>query len=146
VVATPLDAAGEWEGAGNNRRIVTYTTLQIKQALDGRAPPSTQVTVRTLGGEVGDIGQRVVGEAQPAIGQAAVFFLSNGGRNSAPFRLAKMAAGYYPIVADERGQLRLRAVPQALEIGRHSPQSIARLLHGRALVECEQLIATAVAP
>src|SRR4051812_9349513 len=62
VVGTPGAATSRWETIGGHERIVTYTPLHIEHSLDGTSPGS-ELTVRTLGGRVGDIGQIVAGEA-----------------------------------------------------------------------------------
>lgn len=56
-VVTPIDATSTWEDG----RIVTYTRVHVDRVLSGSAPD--EVTIRTLGGVVGDVGQIVFGEA-----------------------------------------------------------------------------------
>ena len=63
LAGTPLDSRSLWEESegGRGRRIVTYTRLRVDRLIDGNA--ASEVWVRTLGGEVDDIGQHVDGEA-----------------------------------------------------------------------------------
>jgi hypothetical protein len=71
LVGTAMDASSRWETVGQSRRIVTYVRIEVTQPIDGRPPPETSLTVRTLGGRVGDIGQLVHGEARFELGGPA---------------------------------------------------------------------------
>src|SRR5215475_11867859 len=62
LVGTPTSTASLWETIGGTDRIVTYTRVRVEYPLDGTAPASSELVVRTLGGTVGDIGQVVPGE------------------------------------------------------------------------------------
>src|SRR5947208_11004398 len=63
IAGTPLDSRSLWEDSegARGRRIVTYTRVRVDRLIDGNV--SGDVWVRTLGGEVDDIGQHVEGEA-----------------------------------------------------------------------------------
>src|SRR4051812_46114790 len=96
VRATPLDASSVWEDSegGRGRRIVTYTRVHVEEILDGRAEPS-ELWVRTLGGQVGDIGQHVDGEAVLVPAQQGVLFLR--GRVDGTHSVVGMGQGHFPL-------------------------------------------------
>jgi hypothetical protein len=74
VDAMPEESYSTWEDIPKvGRRIVTYTRMRVTDAAFGDVPG--EVWVRTLGGHVGDIGQRVEGEAEFSKGSRAVVFL-----------------------------------------------------------------------
>ncbi len=97
-VATPIEARSRWEHVGGQRRIVTYVRLQLEQAWLGES--EAQPLVRTLGGQVGDIGQIVHGEAPLALGQRALLFLTPLTRELRS--VAGMAQGHYPLLERPR--------------------------------------------
>jgi hypothetical protein len=97
-VETPVEIKSVWEGG----RIVTYTRVHVDRVLAGSLPG--EVWVETLGGEVGDIGQRVEGEAVLRTGQQSVLFLS---RYRGSFVVTARGQGQFPVVRDPAGALRL---------------------------------------
>ena len=99
VAATAQDRVVVWEdtSSGRGRRIVTYTRMRVDHVIDGTAPP--ELWVRTLGGSIGDVGQRVDGEAVLAPGQPGLFFLRAFA--DGPHGVVGMAQGQY--LFDRRG-------------------------------------------
>jgi hypothetical protein len=93
VVAVPIERTSVWEGG----RIVTYTRVAVSERVAGDA--DSALWVRTLGGEVGDLGQHVDGEATLAIGKPTLLFLEAAG------------AGTYAVAARAQGQFFLDARP-----------------------------------
>lgn len=145
VLATPVEQVSAWEDEAGLRRIVSYTTLDLHHSLDGRALPSVSSTVRTLGGRVGELGQRVMGEAELAVGTPALCFLTGApGGHESVFRIAGMAQGYYS-VAERAHELRLRASFEQLGHAHARATSAMARLHDQPLSACEQWIAEEVA-
>lgn len=70
-VGTATARTARWEDG----KIVTYTTITVDQALGGGAAKGDTLVVRTLGGVVGTIGQKVHGEAVLPVGGRFVLFL-----------------------------------------------------------------------
>ncbi len=105
VDATPEESYSEWEDIPKvGRRIVTYTRMRVGDAAFGDVPSA--VWVRTLGGHVGDVGQRVEGEAEFSTGTRSLVFLRRvpDGR----FRVTQMSQGHFRV--DGAGAVgRLRA-------------------------------------
>src|SRR6476620_11414394 len=114
VLGTAVDSFARWERIGKRSCIVTYSTFHVEQPLDGRAPEAPELMIRTLGGTVGDLGQTFYGEAVVALRQRAAVFL----RAKAPdfYVVTGMAQGHYPVVADAKGVVRLRAAFDQVEI------------------------------
>jgi hypothetical protein len=146
VAGTPVDSRSLWEGdaSTHGRRIVTYTRVRVDRLLDGA--PQAEVWVRTLGGEVDEIGQQVAGEAVLRVAEPSLLFLR--GRTDGTHVVVGMAQGQYPLDArPESGTTRLRApleaghlVPKALASG--AAQHSARLaLVGHTLDEVAELVA-----
>lgn len=137
LLATPVEMACQWETVGGHRRIVTYSTIQVHRALDGRSPSDGDLAVRTLGGRVGDIGQIVHGEAILRVGKASALFL----QDIAPsvYSVTALAQGHFPLSPDRDGQNRLvRGAKLGELVGVEG--SAVRLLHGRLIPEAERLI------
>ena len=71
--------------------ISTWSRIEVEKTLRGEDPNQSEILVETLGGEVGDIGMRVVGEPSLAVGERAVVFVRDDGRSI--FRPVGMAQG-----------------------------------------------------
>lgn len=108
IIGTPRSATSRWETIGGSRRIVTYTRVHVDQGIDGST--GSDLVIRTLGGQVGDIGQVVEGEAVLIVGQPALIFVYRGVHGT--LSVTGMAQGHYPLIADAHGTLRLHASPR----------------------------------
>jgi hypothetical protein len=150
VAGTPLDSKSLWEdtGAGRGRRIVTYTRVRIDRLIDGKV--SGEVWVRTLGGQVDDIGQHVDGEAVLPSEKPSVLFLR--ALPDGAHAVVGMAQGNYPLETPADGPPRLMA-PRGIGrlIGKSQPAPLserqsdlpARLvLAGQTLDAAERLVLT----
>jgi hypothetical protein len=107
-IGTPVDSYSLWETVGNRRRIVTYTRVRIDETV-GTPRTEPELLVRTLGGQVGTIGQIVHGEPVVAIGHRAMIFVRRGQDGTA--RVTARTQGYYPLSVDSGGALRLARPP-----------------------------------
>jgi hypothetical protein len=141
VVGTPGTASSRWETIGGHERIVTYTQVRVDYPLDGAAPKSSELVVRTLGGRVGDIGQIVPGEAPLHRSGTAALFLEP--ITSDVFAVTAMSQGHYPILADDKGARRLRA--HVLTLKAMTSDAAVIRLDGRTVVEVEGLVYQEVA-
>jgi hypothetical protein len=139
LVGTARRSTCEWEGSGEGRRIVTYTEVEIQQALDGTQAPAGDVLVRTLGGSVGDIGQIVHGEAELKLGVVAVYFLHESMPEA--YGITAMTQGHYPLSLDRQGAYRLSPNPNLSEFVLKDAQSAVSRLRGKTLIDCERMIA-----
>lgn len=111
VVAQPVESYSKWEELGGAKRIVTYTRLVLEESVFGDAGTTknkNDVWVRTLGGKVEGIGQHVAGEAQFAVGETSLVFLSRAPDSTAI--VVGMAQGHYPLVASTDDRV-LRSSP-----------------------------------
>ena len=101
VLVTPKSRTARWEGG----RIVTYTTVVVDGSVGGGPAVGDSLVVRTMGGVVGDIGQKVFGEASLPLGTPAVVFLRELPKPLAATSLAGarsitgMSQGVMPVVA-----------------------------------------------
>jgi hypothetical protein len=142
LVGTPVAFEARWETVGRHQRIVTYTRLRVEHPVDGRPPAASEVMLRTLGGQVGDIGQIVPGEAALRRGATATLFLEE--LSAELFAVTGMAQGHYPLQADARGIRRLRADLQAADQAVFAEAAVHRLA-GRTVSEVEALVAQEMA-
>jgi hypothetical protein len=95
-VVTPTESQSVWEGG----RIYTYTHVHVDRAIVGDLTTGADVMVRTMGGVVGKIGQRVEGEAVLAPGHASLLFLHTGGNAPAGvYQVTARGQGQFPVVA-----------------------------------------------
>jgi hypothetical protein len=116
VAVTPLDSRSLWEDSegGHGRRIITYTRVRVDRILDGQV--SGEIWVRTLGGQVDDIGQHVEGEAVLPAEKPLLLFLR--ARPDGTHAVVGMGQGNYPLEAPSAGGP-LRIVP---------PRALGRLV------------------
>jgi hypothetical protein len=80
-----------WTGDG--RQIVTDVELEVDESLKGE--PARRLVIQQLGGQVGNIGQRVSGLASFERGEEVVVFLQAHGRGS--FRVSGLAQGKFKV-------------------------------------------------
>jgi hypothetical protein len=112
VIGTPRSGFSRWETIGGSRRIVTYTRVHVDQGIDGST--GSELLIRTLGGQVGHIGQLVEGEAMLIVGQPALIFVYRDVDGT--LSVTGMAQGHYPLIADAHGTLRLHASPRLAQL------------------------------
>jgi hypothetical protein len=142
VCATPQERLSVWEDSGGaGRRIVTYTHVRVDRVLDGL--PGAEVWVRTLGGVVDDIGQRVEGEAVLSPGQPVLLFLTP--RADGTHSVVGMGQGHYLLEIPPGQAMRVAAArPLGLMLPRPGlsvPKAPAHLdLPGRTVDEVAQMI------
>lgn len=141
VVATVKSARSHYETIGGARRMVTDTQLQIDQALTANRSSSNvetaSITVRTLGGTIGDLAQVVLGEATLPVGTQQLVFLDEG--SDLTLRVAAMAQGQYPIVKDAKGLPHLQRSP-GLDVVLNLAQSAVTALDGRSVDQAQALV------
>ncbi len=94
IVGRPVARESQWVLLGGTRRIVTVHQVQVHELLEG-VVEGFVLEVRTLGGRVGRIGQRVSGEAALVPGAPALLFLTQAERDL--YVVTDMAGGYYPL-------------------------------------------------
>ena len=134
--ATPLDSFARTEDIGGARHIVTYSRLRIDDSIHG-ASGDSETLVRTLGGRVADLGEIVHGEAELALNETCLVFLTldpNGVE-----LVTGMAQGHYPVAIDRAGTPRLRLsrnLPHLIG----APTSAAVLLTNKPFSEARALI------
>jgi hypothetical protein len=141
LIGTAVDSQANWEEIGKRRCIVTYSVFRVEEPLDGREPPGSEITIRTLGGSVGNIGQTFYGEAVVALQERATVFV----HDTAPglYVVTAMAQGHYPMLPDSRGVHRLHAGFSSVSIP-DLPEAAMRRLDGRTAPEAAELIAREV--
>ncbi|HJL19144.1 MAG TPA: hypothetical protein RMH99_26000 [Sandaracinaceae bacterium LLY-WYZ-13_1] len=139
------------------RRIVTDFTLRVEEAMKGGARPGSTLTMRRLGGALGDLGMRVEGEPHLEVGRRYLVFLRTL-TDGTTLRPVGMSQGVMP-VQEEAGARMVQpggggmALMQRGSDGRLRPAPAA-LLHPRPYVDVrgrvERLVADgtggAVAP
>lgn len=76
-------------------RIVTDITLSVNETMKGRRRAGEEAVITVLGGEVGDVGMQVPGEARLAVGDEAIVFVrtARNGRRHA----VGMSQGVLPV-------------------------------------------------
>jgi hypothetical protein len=97
VCVTPAESQSIWEEG----RIVTYTRVHVDRPVAGSLPTSSDPWIRTLGGIVGNVGQRVEGEAVLSIGRPSLIFVRPGPGGT--FRVTERSQGQYAIVSAGSG-------------------------------------------
>lgn len=95
-IVMPTESQSVWE----NGRIYTYTHVHVDRAVAGDLATGADAWVRTMGGIVGKIGQRVEGEAVFAPGYASLLFMHTGGTAPAGiYQVTARGQGQFPVVA-----------------------------------------------
>lgn len=97
VRVTQLERSSAWEEG----RIVTTSKVRVDRVVAG-ATPGSELSIRTLGGVVGEIGQYVEGEADLGPGEQAVLFVSPLRAGTTTMRVIGRAQGRWSIARDAR--------------------------------------------
>lgn len=141
VFATVKSSRSHFETIGGSRRMVTDTLIQIDRAVTpNRASTNFEtgtLTVRTLGGTVGEVAQVVLGEAVLPSGTQQLLFLDEG--RDSTFRVSAMAQGQYPVTHDDEGQPILQRSP-GLDVVVNLEQSAVTALAGRSVEQAQALV------
>ena len=102
VIADVQSHKSHWEDVAGSKRIVTYSKLVITETVFTRTPAKSRqkktaqtLWVRTLGGNVGKIGQQVSGEATLERGASQLIFLTRS--TSGIGLVTGMAQGHYVV-------------------------------------------------
>jgi hypothetical protein len=123
LLGEPLDAYSVWERIGGRKHIVTYTRVRAHELLAGADPQADELLVRTLGGQVGELGELVHGEAVLRVGHRSVLFVMP---SQDALAVTAMAQGHYPLRLDG-GIERLLRSPNANELIDEAGSAVKRL-------------------
>ncbi len=103
LVLTALSAHCHFEEIGRRRRVVTDTRVRVEDVLAKGSAAASELMVRTLGGEIGRLGERVHGQAQLILGEPCVAFLLEA--PDGVHYVNGMAQGHYPLREGARRKL-----------------------------------------
>jgi len=101
VVAAATSQSSSW--AENSRRIYTDTNFEVGQTVKGEV--GGVITMRQLGGQVGDVAQVVAGSPVFVPGESYVLFLDP--RPDGKYRVVGFSQGCYPVVTGSGGKARV---------------------------------------
>jgi hypothetical protein len=133
VVGTSIESRSMWEQSEGRTRIVTYHRVAIEKVAAGKLE-GTETWVRTLGGQVGDIGQRVDGEAVLPRGKKLLLFLA--ARAEGGTRVVAMAQGVWLLVKGEDGVERIKpSLERGMIVPNPERTSATADISGRTLAE-----------
>lgn len=94
---TVTDAQSQWAGEGGTRRIVTYVTFKVDDAIKGE--PGASYTLRMLGGTVDDQTMEVTDSPKFKVGDRDIVFVENNGSQFIP--LVGIMHGRYRVQQDK---------------------------------------------
>ena len=137
VLGRAVVSESHWVGLGGKQRIVTIHEFEIDEVLHGQAIPGETLRVRTLGGQVGDIAERVFGDAELAPQQRTLLFLSRV--DETLHVVTGMAGGCFPIRQDAKGEATMHAL-HATTAQSGARGSAASLLEGVSVSEMRELL------
>jgi hypothetical protein len=137
VAGRSIARQAHWAVLGGARRIVTLHELQVDDVIEGDAIAGQTLIVRTLGGNLDGLTQRVFGEAELAPDRPTMLFLLRV--DAAVHVVAGMAAGQFPLRADPRGVMRLHGAPGRPSATASEP-SAAVMLEGASLIDARRML------
>lgn len=138
VVVTALAAECHFEELGRRRRVVTDTRVRVEEALAKGSGVDSEVLVRTLGGTVGQLGERVHGQAQLVIGEPCVAFLLQG--PDGLHYVNGMAQGHYPLRGAERRLTRSADLPEIIDFDSSAVKALVGSELGAASTRIRALV------
>ncbi len=141
VIVSALASESHYEELGRKRRIVTDTRVRIEDVIAKGDGMQSEVIVRTLGGKIGRLGERVDGQAQLVLRQACVAFLLEA--PDGVHYVNGMAQGHYPLKgADVRRLMKSPDLPAIVDF----EASAVKALVGRELGDATSRIRGLVKP
>jgi hypothetical protein len=140
IVGVPVDEMSVWEPTDGGRRIVTYHRVQVQTNVVGEGPQ--EVWVRTLGGVVEGIGQRVHGAAPLLTNQPTLLFLV--ARTDGTFSVVGMEQGSFPVRVskDRKATIERRRISHAPVPSGSGPKP-SSTLEGLSFEEAKRIIVEA---
>ena len=81
----------------SHKHIFTYTEIEVLEALRGASNAGHTMVLRTLGGEVGEVGMAVAGTAKFREGEEVVVFLRDDPVRAGDFQVIGMSQGKYRV-------------------------------------------------
>jgi hypothetical protein len=141
VLGTSLSASSHWAELGGRSRIVTDTLFRVDEVVAQAIASHDEFLVQTLGGTIGDLAALVDGEATLGLAERCLLFLVADGE---VMRVAGMAQGHYPLLADPKRTLRLLKSPRLPKLLVNSELAVRRL-SGQQVVQAVTLIREALA-
>ena len=138
---TVIDTQSQWAGEGGNRRIVTYVTFKVEEAIKG--DPGATYTLRMLGGTVDGQTMEVTDAPKFKTGDRDIVFVENNGSQFIPlvgimhgrFKLEKDKVTGREVITSNGG----RPVKDVTALGKHDDHS-----HGHAKTQSSAEIAGAL--
>jgi hypothetical protein len=140
LVVTALDAESHFEELGRRRRIVTDTRVRVEEGVAKSEGTDRELLVRTLGGAIGRLGERVHGQAQLIVGEPCVAFLLQG--PDGLHYVNGMAQGHYPLRGRSvRELVRSHDLPEILDFESSAVKALVGTELGTAGARIRALVA-----
>lgn len=145
-LGTPVHYSSDYTYVGGSRRIVTWTRISQEENLFSGEPQEEELVVMTLGGKVGNLRQKVPGEAALTLGQRCLVFispeLSDGTR-----QVVGMAQGKFSVENGDRLEVLRpsRELPHLIRSqksgpGGAPPATAIETLDGKSLSDARSLL------
>jgi hypothetical protein len=146
--AVALGTAGEQRSVWEGERIYTYSRVHVDSSVAGELKPEDETWVRTLGGVVGEVGQRVEGEAVFTVGRPSLVFLKHDRMGTGTYVVTARAQGQFGLYLDEKSAVHVQKsnamgtlfAPQGPNA--HLPLA-SDVIHGRPMTDAAKDIGTA---
>jgi hypothetical protein len=113
-----------WDEA--HRRIYTYTEIQVLERIHSKGSVPDTVVVRTLGGEVGEIGMKVSGTPKFEVGEEVVVFLRHDPVDEHQFQVVGMSQGKFAVERADKGAI--YAVPSVEGLAFARPSAEGKMM------------------
>ncbi|MEQ8280046.1 MAG: hypothetical protein RMA76_01950 [Deltaproteobacteria bacterium] len=84
----------------NQRKIYTFTEIEVLSTVHTQNAAPERVFVRSMGGEVGDVGMRVAGTPKFSVGEEVFLFLRVDPKNAEQFQVVGMSQGKFTVTRD----------------------------------------------
>lgn len=102
VRAVVLDSVSEWDRS--EKHIFTFTRLKVLETFKGTNSVGEIIRIRTLGGEVGEVGMAVAGTAKFQPSEEVVIFGRTDRYDAANFQVVGMSQGKFSIKKNDKGE------------------------------------------
>ena len=117
--------ASNWDEG--RKRIYTQTTVQVVDPILSRLSLPDTIVLRTLGGEVGEVGMKVAGTPAFTPGEEVVVFLRSHPAAAGEFQVIGMSQGKYSVKRSAKGPIMVVPSVEGLAFARRGTDGVLRV-------------------
>jgi len=119
------DRSAAWDD--QHQKIYTTAVIDILDTVWSKRSVGLQIKVRTLGGEVGDLGMKVAGTPDLKVGEEVLLFLREDSKVPAEFAVIGMNQGRFTVFQDSTGRVMAKPTWDGIAFAKPGEDGVLRV-------------------